>query len=328
MDVVREIANMIVAAMVQNIHDQPHAVDQNGGLPLPPANPDLEKLFRLSDEERRWALELKAAVEASDDLENLPDLLYCQFVITNTARGDLESTLEQVQGLQDFRHEYNIEDTFEEAMQILTDFTRANPGCLLSVAYDNSTENFGLVYDRTRFQFRTIRSPAQWRVYLGCPYYLFNMLCPDPYSMRQGIFLIGECDGMERSDTNVEIVRTCWSHLLSHFPVYFRSIKFFHTNVATNIAYSMMKPFLPADVKENVMVGCQFGANISSLYLRPTPQLATERTLRRMEDFLRTRYRNQAAFSLSASPQQHQQQQQHHQPDHPLVMPQPAGNHH
>ena len=61
--------------------------NQNAGLTLPPSNPDRARLFHLSTEERGWALELKAAVEAAEDIENLPDLQYVQFALV--FNGDL-----------------------------------------------------------------------------------------------------------------------------------------------------------------------------------------------------------------------------------------------
>jgi hypothetical protein len=278
------------------------AVDMSNesGLPLPPSNPDLVKLFRLSDEERRWALTLKAAVESSEELENLADLQYVQFALAN--HGDLHKMLERVQGLQDFRHEYNIHNTLEDGMSVITAFTKAHPYCLLSVAFDDVTENYGMVYDRTRIRFDHVSTEEEWRTFLGCPYYLFTMLCPDPHSMRNGIFLIGENDGFQRSQFSFDKIRTAWDHFLAHFPVFFRSIKFFHTNVVANLAYSMLKPFMRRDITDRIVVGCQFGANISSLYLMPDPDMAVYRALGRMDMFLTTRYQNEAKFSLSASP--------------------------
>ena len=267
--------------------------------PLPPSKPDLERLFRLSDNEKRWALELKAAVEASDELDNLSDLQYVQFALAN--KGNLSKTLERVQGMQDFRHEYQIHDTWEEGMALINGLTTAHPFSILSVAYDDVTENYGLVYDRTRARFDHIRSQDEWRVALGAFYYLFNLLCPDPQSMRNGIFCIGECDGFEHAQTSINKLRIIWDHLLAHLPVYFRSIKFFHTNVAANLSYSMLKLFMRKELTDRIVVGCQFGINISSLFLMPTPEVAVSRTLGRIEMFMKTRYQNEANFSLCVS---------------------------
>jgi hypothetical protein len=282
------------------VQEQP-AVDlsDESCLPLPPRNRDLAKLFRLSNDERRWALELKAAVESLEELENLPDLQYVQFALAN--QGDLDKTLERVRGLQEFRHEYNMGDTFEDGMAVLVAFTKAHPCCLLSVVYDDVTENYGMVYDRTQIRFDKLSTQVDWRTFLGFAYYLLKMLSPDPHSMRNGIFLIGESDGLQRSQVSIDKIRITWEHFLSHFPVYFRSIKFFHTNVFANLAYSMLKPFIRKDITDRIVVGCQFGANISSLYLLPSPDIAIQRALERMEMFLKTRYQNEASFSLSLS---------------------------
>ena len=273
---------------------QPH--DFGFPLPLPPANPDREKLFRLSDEERHWALEIKAAVEESPDLENLSDLQYVQFAISGGG-GNLERSLELLRGLQAFREEYRIHDTLEEGMAMITDFTQKNPDGLLSVAYDEEKENYGLIYDRTRLF--NLLAKDDWRPHLGAVFYLFNCFCPDPHSMRQGIFLIAECEGMQSSGNIVSITQKMWYHLLAHYPFKVGSAKFFHTNLVANVSYAMIKPFMSRSITEKIEMGCQFGVNLSSLYLLPTREIALQKLLHRVEDFLRRRYENQATFRLS-----------------------------
>ena len=267
------------------------------GLTVPPENPDRARLFQLSGEERRLALELKAAVEADEELEPLPDLQYVQFVIT--FGGDLKATLERVRGLQAFRHEYKINDTIEEGMILVSAFTREHPGCLLSFAYDDETENYGGIYDRSRMNHQILKTDQNWRVFLGSAFYIFNALCPDPHSMRQGVFFIAECQDTQSQKMSVDALQQCWYHFLHHVPVFLRSILFFHTNTVANLSYSLMKPFMRHDVRNRITVGCQLGVNLSSLYLLPTPEMATQRILMRFADFMTTRYENQESFSLS-----------------------------
>jgi len=309
------------AAAVQANNDNDHnppppqaQPDPQYGLPLPPPDPYLEENFRLTEQERQDALALKAAVEADDALVNLDDFQYVQFVLAkshyvpnhndntdhdnNTTGRHLEALLEAVAGLQAFKEEYNIHDTMEDGMEVLRGFMRLQPLALLSVAYDEEFQNYGLIYDRSRCNFRKPKTPEDWHIFLGCPYYLFNSFCPDFHSMRQGIFLIGECQGMQNSRMSMDVCRKIYDHFTVNVPIKYRSIKFFHTNVVANISYSMMKPFLPRNIKERIAVGCQFGANISELYLLPNQDIAMERTLRRMEDFLRRRYHNQARYKL------------------------------
>jgi hypothetical protein len=280
-----------------------HAVafsEEESDLPLPPRNPDLVKLFRLSDDERRWALQLKAAVESSPQLENLSDLQYVQFALAHS--GDMDKMLQRVEGLQEFRHEYKILNTFDDGMAVIFECTKVHPFCLLSVAYDDVTENYGMIYDRSRIQLDIIKTHADWRKYLGQLFYVLHSLCPDPLSMRNGIFMIGEHGGMQRSAMSIDKHRILWDHFLSHYPVFFRSIKAFHTNGFANLAYSMMKLFLNREITDRIDVGCQFGTNIASLYLLPSPEMSVLRLVRRLEVFLKTRYQNEASFSLSAPP--------------------------
>lgn len=274
------------------------AQPQHRGLTLPPQNPDRDRLFHLSSEERRRALAIKAVVGSAEDLEDLPDLQYVQFALA-FPDSNLEVALDRVRGLQAFRHEYKISDTFEEGMDLVSSFTQQHPNCLLSFAYDDESENYGLIYDRSRMDHQVLQADSNWRVFLGTAYYIFNSLCPDHHSMRRGIFLIAECEGTQSGRMSVDALQQCWYHFLYHLPIYYHSIRFFHTNTVANLSYQLMKPFMRDDVRNRITMGCQFGANLSSLYLLPTPEVATQRALERFAGFMKTRYDNQTSYSLS-----------------------------
>lgn len=270
-------------------------------LPLPPANPDMELLFRLSDEERQCALDLKAAVEASPDVQHISDLHYAQYAINNfEARGDIPHMLEHLQGLQAFREEYNINDTHAEGMAIISGFTRKFPGALLSVAYDDEKECYGLIYDRTRFFSSNLVSADDWRITLGAMYYHFHAFYPDPYSMRQGMFVIAECEGMESSGTAhfLSLIQRMWYHLLINYPFKLASTKYYHTSMAANMSFALLKPFMPRSITDRFELGCQFGVNIASLYLLPTLELANQKYLNRIDSFLKRRYEYEAIYKL------------------------------
>ena len=283
---------------------QQQQMDPHNGeerLPLPPANPDMQLLFRLSDEERQCALNLKAAVEASPDTQHLSDLHYAQFAITfSEAREDIPQLLEHLQGLQTFREEYNINDTHSEGMAIISEFMRKYPGTLLSVAYDDEKDCYGVIFDRTKLFFNNVVSDDDWRILLGMSYYHLHAFFPDPYSMRNGMFVIGECEGMDSSGSGhaVAVAQRFWYHLCLNYPFKLASAKYYHTNMAHNMAFAMLKPFVSSCYTDKMEVGCQFGVNIGSLYLVPTLELANQKYLNRLDSFLKKRYEYEAIFRL------------------------------
>lgn len=224
---------------------------------------------------------------------------YVQFAL-NT-EGNLEIALERIRSLQDFfNKKYNINDTLEEGNGILRIFVEEHhPGCILTVAYNDVDENYILIYDRSGFRYSKLRSPEEWRVALGTIYYVNHQLAPDIKSMRAGCIYIAECEGTMRSRISFSAISTFWYHLLNNYPVKFKQIKFFHTNIITNHSFSMMKSLMRREVRKTFHVGCQFGANIATLYRLPTPEIAKQRTPRRMEFFLKQRYDNQAWFKLT-----------------------------
>jgi hypothetical protein len=256
-----------------------------------------DEIMEMTNEERSWAMTVKAAVESSEDICPLPDLEYVQFALIS--RGNLEEAMERIRGLQEFRQEYNINDNLEEGNEILHKFVKHyHPGCILTVAYNDVDDNFVFIYDRSQLRYDSLRLPEEWRIAFGAIFYINHMMSQDVKAMREGSIFIAECEGVTRHRLSFNAISTFWHHFLHHYPMKYKEIKFFHTNVITNLSFSMMKPLMRPEIRECFHIGCQFGANIGSLYRLPTPEIAKERTLRRLEFFLKRRYANQARFKL------------------------------
>lgn len=119
----------------------------------------------LSETEIRWALAIKGAAAAEEDLKPLKDYEYVQHALIS--KDDVEEAVEHIRSMQYFREEYNINDTPEEGEYLFRKFTEKHKGFLLSVDWDDSNGHFVVAYDYVRRNPAAIDYPEEWRMHLG-----------------------------------------------------------------------------------------------------------------------------------------------------------------
>ena len=107
--------------------------------------PVVDATMALTGQEIQWVQEIKEAVVASPDLNELSDFEYAQHALVT--KGDVEDALRRIQGLKDFREEYQIHDTLEEGMELLHSFSKQHPWFVLDVEYESQYGHFVCVYD-------------------------------------------------------------------------------------------------------------------------------------------------------------------------------------
>ena len=93
----------------------------------------------ISNDERRCALAIKAAILAEDGLEPLSDMMYAQLALVD--RDNVQSAVERARHLQYFREEYDIKDTYEGGCEVSRKFLQHHRGHILSIAYNSVQGN-------------------------------------------------------------------------------------------------------------------------------------------------------------------------------------------
>jgi hypothetical protein len=136
----------------------------------------------LSDEERRRALAVKAAIEACEDLEPLSDMMYAQIAFVD--QDDIESAVDRARHLQTFRQEYGVADTFEQGVALSGDFLKQHPGHMLTMAYHPTEGNYVIMYDQANFDDSILRDDRCFRTFIGYGWYLYHAVNPDLHAMR------------------------------------------------------------------------------------------------------------------------------------------------
>ena len=73
---------------------------------------------------------------------------------------------------------------------------------------------------------------------------------------------------------------------------------FANEGVNITVTYSMAKPFLPKDMKENAKFCCRFPRRLDQVMLTPNPTLAMVRNYIKIIEALQLRYEHEACFKL------------------------------
>ena len=94
-------------------------------------------------------------------------------------------------------------------------------------------------------------------------------------------------------------LKRVWTEITSVYPCVFEKIKYFNAGMAMNVVASMLRPFLPENLRSKLEFGCQFDKRLDELYLTPTIEAANERFLSRIKYNLQRRYDNEKNFKLS-----------------------------
>ncbi|CAB9505365.1 expressed unknown protein [Seminavis robusta] len=261
-----------------------------------------EYAHKLTDAETRWALEIKQAVEArSDEIKALSDYEYAQYALVS--RGDVTDALRRIQGLQEFRDEYKIDDTLEQGMDLLRKFTIQQPWFVLDVEYEAPLGHFVCVYDYGVLDPSKVDFPEDWRIYLGGLYYIFQILQSNLGAVREGIVHIVECEGMNWRNFCVEFARRNWYHMIEYYPHRNKEVSWLHTSVIANMMHAQYKSMMGQEASI-IRVGCQYegyDGRLDEVFKMPHPTVAEARLLARYETFLITRFHNQQSFQLPAS---------------------------
>lgn len=260
---------------------------------------DLVRASHITEQECEWAIALKEAVAEADDIKNLSDFDYVQNSLI--AKDDLESAMDRIRGIEIFREEYNINDTVEEGIALITQFLKQQPAFILTVDLDPEKGHFVFVYDTAKLQPKFRDFPEDWRVHLGAWYYLFHAMNSNIHSCRQGVVHIGECEGTGRDNFSMNHVQRLFSDLFSNYPFKHKEISWIRTPLAANLLYSFMKPLMRKDRSFKFQTGCTFQGytdRLNGIFHIPNLETAEKCLLERLRGYLETRYHMEKNFKI------------------------------
>lgn len=258
--------------------------------------------MELTTEERKWALDLKMAVEDSADLDNMSDFMYAQIALTD--QGNLEQALQRCQFIQAIREEFDILDTFEDARQTLSRFVRLHPGHILQSALGPKGDRYVLACDLAKIDAHAFRrSLGEMKATFAGPYYMHHSHSPDLEAVRKGFVFVMECADYKWKTPGMasfEHFRKALEEIESVYPSHLHRLHFRNTGVFVNLMVSMVRRFIPKDIHKKLIVTSNSETPLNHLFMVPNVETATERLMKDMTETLRLRYENEKTFLLFA----------------------------
>jgi hypothetical protein len=278
-------------------------------VPVPPPSP----LALMTEDEVQLAHRIRhaAATTTAGLSSSSSDFEIAQLAVTCLANGeaeDMDAILTRLFQLQCFRQEYRIQDTIEDATEIWRIFmTEQQPQHILEIDIVKPSLNFIFMFDNRAFNPKAVDLPKDWRTFLGAYYYMAQCMCKDLRSIREGIVVVIECEGMGVDNWDPHVLERWTNELISFYPTNFKEILLVNTPLAANIVCSLMKPWITKGMFSKFRLGHRlesFEGRLDELMLLPTPDIARVRLMERMKDFLRERLHNERTFTLPPLQQQ------------------------
>lgn len=252
--------------------------------------------MKLTQEEHQRAVLIKNMVEMMPDLDNWSDFMYAQLAIV--CKDDVDDAIRRLIGMQDFREEHKILDTYNQGCFYLKKAFGFFPRHFLSFGFNETDGRYVFISDFSQLEPKNFTSPENVDEYIINVYYAHFALLPDLESVRKGYVTMVECQDMQMRRDVLNLLSSAFSSFLTYYPLN-GECKHYHTGTMVNIVASMLRKILPDHVRRQYQVGCTFdGGNMAEVLLTPTVEEANKRMLAHMQAALKRRYDNEQSFRL------------------------------
>lgn len=265
--------------------------------------------MRITEEEREWAKQIKAAVDRCPELDPVSDFMYAQEAIVamraDPTEANLEVILERMSQFQEYRKQHSFPDrsycAFSRKVlhQVFNDIV---PGHYLSFAYYADESSYVLAADMSTFSRQVLNNHENQGAYLAVNWLLMEAQQPDFEAIRNGVTVMADCEGYDwknKDMVNMGVMRLL-SEIDSLYPVHVKKMKFFHTGMFANLCFAMTKKLMPPHMIKRVDVGCQWKGRLKEMFLLPNLETANRKNLSRIDEALRRRAVNEASFTLDS----------------------------
>lgn len=296
-----------------------HAMARHYLLNAKISSPPVDPTMAMTQQERGWALELKRALHDSERFEatQLSDLEITQHAMA--AQGNVVEAMVRIEGLQQFRQEYDIQKpSLEQIMTLVKDFMEQQPGYFLHVDLVTNRNNYsttqqavmvsdtGALSQDAAFEASNSKTADEnWRICVCGQFLILWAILPTIAAMRQGTLCSVECDGVGWHNIRADYIQRLFEEMFSYLPVKFQCIQVYNTTVVANLLFSLARPFMGQNMRQSVQLGFQIEKSnpeaprrLSELYLQPTLEAAQQRLLQRIQALVVLRLVKEQQFRL------------------------------
>jgi hypothetical protein len=208
----------------------------------------------LERADRDSAYDLRAEIEKNQpELENLNDFWYAQLSLISESLVEagvydhvVQEGVRRATGLQHFRAEYGILNTYEDGCRRLRELVDSLlPDLLIHFGFSEDTNTYLVVVDLAKFQ-TTSFTKQQTEAFCAPTYYLLQALNCDFTSIRMGHSFLVECQGVDFDHKqHFSAAKSLFSHLGDLYPINVLEIKYFHAGVFMLKITSDFKRLMP-----------------------------------------------------------------------------------
>lgn len=279
----------------------------------------------ISDQERAWALHIKAAVEApSSGLKPVSEFEYAQYAVVTIGRKTLQETLEIMRATQLFQSEYQVDHSSDQGDSYIESFINLAPGSLLHLDLSPDTEEGMIALDVSKnwtqlLQRKGINQEMTWKLISLFWYYCLRASQPSLYTIREGIVWLFECHGFDWKNIDITSERRLYEELWGRYPWIPRTVRVYSANPVATVFMSLLQGFVTSDLFQSVQMGCQVEdddadeednaystrqdsprpkTTLPDLYLKPTVEQSQDYVVRRTKELLSLRNENERSFRL------------------------------
>lgn len=209
---------------------------------------------KLTPTELACAKEIKQAVveqDGPDVAAKLADLEYAQLAMVT--KGKLKRALKMIRRLQTFKEDHGIDpatDTPESVLATIQQFERGSPGFFMSLGTNAATGRAVTVWRYAAFNPKNYHGTEEWKLCFAAFFYLLDAMAPDIATIREGMCMVCECEGMGWKNFSLEIEKHGAALYQDCYPVRFKEMTCLNAPVIFKAMYQLCKPFLSKHTKK------------------------------------------------------------------------------
>ena len=275
-----------------------HAAEDLLSLILPRDDPHR---MRLTEEEWHRALDIRAAIEATPDLDNISDFMCAQYSICCGTDNTMAHILERITTLQAFREEYGVLDTYEDGCLYLKEIHALAPGKDLDFSFSECEGTYVFCHDTTKLDSTQFTTLKKLRAFMAYTYYMSASWNPDMDSIRKGIICISDCEAWDwRKKQDFKVFQKFFKEFLAVYP-FNGECRCYNTGLIANIMISLLRRVLPDEIRDTLKTGYKTDQALHTYYFIPNRESANHRMFTKMAATLKKRFENEKSFNLMSS---------------------------
>lgn len=182
--------------------------------PAAPASDQLDQSATPTQTERAWALAIRKAARAADDISDLSDFEYLQHAIL--ARDNIPSALSRIRRMQALRKRYHVDNV--DATEALRFLNLTMHGIHCSTGTTSSGHRV-TVMDYSKLEPSKLVTEQDWRLFICGTLYYFDAVHCDLDAVRHGLIYAAKCRSVRWTNFSIEAERRMNSVYQSTYPV-------------------------------------------------------------------------------------------------------------